>query len=98
MVRHERCRRRQRLRFDPPAGEEASSLGRLTILRARMNPDLGMGDVLLKKTGSGDLFMVFGERDLRRRRDRRRPSHGGMGTITVLVRAPARGCDRSCGE
>jgi adenine-specific DNA-methyltransferase len=50
--------------FDPLAGEEASSLGRLTILQARMNPDLAMGDELLKKTGSGNLFMVFGEPDI----------------------------------
>jgi hypothetical protein len=35
--------------FDPLAGEEASTLGRLTILQARMNPDLAMGDELLKK-------------------------------------------------
>ena len=50
--------------FDPLAGEEASTLGRLTILQARMSPDLAMGDVLLKKTGSGNLFMVFGEPDI----------------------------------
>ncbi|MEA2447709.1 MAG: adenine-specific DNA-methyltransferase, partial [Actinomycetota bacterium] len=50
--------------FDPLAGEEASSLGRLTILQARMNPDLAMGDELLKKTGTGNLFMVFGEPDI----------------------------------
>jgi adenine-specific DNA-methyltransferase len=50
--------------FDPLAGEEASSLGRLTILQARMNPDLAMGDELLKKTGSGNLFMIFGEPDI----------------------------------
>jgi adenine-specific DNA-methyltransferase len=50
--------------FDPLAGEEASTLGRLTILQARMNPDLAMGDELLKKTGSGNLFMVFGEPDI----------------------------------
>jgi adenine-specific DNA-methyltransferase len=49
--------------FDPLVGEEASSLGRLTILRARMNPDLAMGQDLLKKTGTGNLFMVFGEPD-----------------------------------
>ncbi len=30
--------------FDPLAGEEASTLGRLTILQAQMNPDLAMGD------------------------------------------------------
>ncbi|MFH1474533.1 MAG: site-specific DNA-methyltransferase, partial [Chloroflexota bacterium] len=50
--------------FDPLAGEEASTLGRLAILQARMNPDLAMGSDLLKKTGSGNLFMVFGEPDI----------------------------------
>jgi len=34
------------------------------VLLARMNPDLAMGDELLKKTGAGNLFMVFGEPDL----------------------------------
>ena len=29
-----------------------------------MNSDLAMGDVLLKKTGSANLFMVFGEPDV----------------------------------
>lgn len=37
--------------FDPLAGEETSTLGRLTILQARMNPDRAMGDELLKKPG-----------------------------------------------
>ncbi|MEK6815460.1 MAG: site-specific DNA-methyltransferase, partial [Nitrospirota bacterium] len=31
---------------------------------ARMNPDLAMGDELLKKTGAGNLFTVFGEPDV----------------------------------
>ena len=31
----------------------------------RMNPDLSMGDELLKKTGAGNLFMIFGEPDVR---------------------------------
>jgi adenine-specific DNA-methyltransferase len=30
-----------------------------------MNPDLSMGDELLKKTGAGNLFMVFGEPDIK---------------------------------
>jgi adenine-specific DNA-methyltransferase len=30
----------------------------------RMNPDLMMGDELLKKTGAGNLFTVFGEPDI----------------------------------
>jgi adenine-specific DNA-methyltransferase len=34
------------------------------VLPVRMNPDLSMGDELLKKTGAGNLFMVFGEPDL----------------------------------
>ena len=29
-----------------------------------MNPDLAMGDELMKKTGAGNLFMVFGEPDV----------------------------------
>ena len=29
-----------------------------------MNPDLAMGDELLKKTGSGTMFMVSGEPDI----------------------------------
>ena len=40
-------------------------LGKLTILPVRMNPDLAMGDELLKKTGAGNLFTVFGEPDAR---------------------------------
>jgi adenine-specific DNA-methyltransferase len=50
--------------FEARVGEEASHLGRLTILRAAMNPDLAMGGDLLKKTGSANLFMVFGEPDI----------------------------------
>ncbi len=39
------------------------SLGRLPVLLVRMNNDLVMGDDL-KKTGSGNLFTVFGEPDI----------------------------------
>ncbi|WZP01032.1 DNA methyltransferase [Isosphaeraceae bacterium EP7] len=39
--------------------------GKLAILPVRMNPDLAMGDELLKKTGAGNLFTVFGEPDLK---------------------------------
>jgi adenine-specific DNA-methyltransferase len=38
--------------------------GKVPILLVRMNSDLAMGDVLLKKTGSANLFMVFGEPDV----------------------------------
>jgi len=44
--------------------EEQKQFGKLPILLARMNPDLAMGDELLKKTGAGNLFTVFGEPDL----------------------------------
>jgi adenine-specific DNA-methyltransferase len=50
--------------FDPHVSEEAKRYGKLTVLTVRMNPDLSMGDDLLKKTGAGNLFMVFGEPDL----------------------------------
>jgi adenine-specific DNA-methyltransferase len=45
--------------------EESRDYGRLPVLLARMNPDLAMGDELLKKTGAGNLFMVFGEPDIK---------------------------------
>ncbi|MEK6301507.1 MAG: site-specific DNA-methyltransferase [Acidobacteriota bacterium] len=50
--------------FDPHVAEEVKRYGKLTVLPARMNPDLAMGDELLKKTGAGNLFMVFGEPDV----------------------------------
>jgi len=50
--------------FDPHVAEEAKRYGKLTVLPTRMNPDLAMGDELLKKTGAGNLFMVFGEPDV----------------------------------
>lgn len=50
--------------FDPHVSEEVKRYGRLQVLPAKMNPDLLMGDELLKKTGTGNLFMVFGEPDV----------------------------------
>ena len=43
---------------------ELSKLGSLPILKARMNPDLHMS-AELKNTGSGNLFIVFGEPDVK---------------------------------
>ena len=43
---------------------EFDKLGRIRILKARMNPDLHMGDDL-KSTGAGNLFVIFGEPDIR---------------------------------
>jgi adenine-specific DNA-methyltransferase len=48
--------------FDPLAGEEAREVGRLTVLQARISPDLLVGG--LKNTGAGNLFQVFGEPDI----------------------------------
>jgi adenine-specific DNA-methyltransferase len=50
--------------FDSYIAGEFKQLGSLTIIKASMNPDLSMGSDLLKKTGSGNLFMVFGEPDI----------------------------------
>ncbi len=50
--------------FDGYVAEESRQLGNLTILRATMNPDISLGEDLLKKTGAANLFMVFGEPDI----------------------------------
>jgi adenine-specific DNA-methyltransferase len=54
--------------FDPHVAQEANivetQMGKVKVLLVRMNPDLSMGDELLKKTGSGNLFTIFGEPDL----------------------------------
>src|SRR5271157_3686325 len=44
--------------FDPHVSEEAKRYGKLTVLPARMNPDLLIGDTL-KNTGAGNLFMIL---------------------------------------
>ncbi len=60
--------------FDPHVSEETKRFGNLQVLIARMNPDLSMGNELLKKTGAGNLFMVFGEPDI----DLNRSSDGNL--------------------
>ena len=50
--------------FDPHVSEEAKNYGKLTVLPTRMNPDLTMGEELLKKTSAANLFTVFGEPDI----------------------------------
>ena len=64
--------------FDPQAWAKAKeinpdvaerSIGRLRVLLVRANSDLSMGDELLKKTGAGNLFTVFGEPDIDIRTD-----------------------------
>ncbi|HEQ1971772.1 TPA: site-specific DNA-methyltransferase, partial [Pseudomonas aeruginosa] len=48
--------------FDAPASE-FSKLGRINVLKARMNADLHMAEDL-KNTGKGNLFVIFGEPDV----------------------------------
>ncbi|RMH24451.1 MAG: site-specific DNA-methyltransferase [Planctomycetota bacterium] len=42
---------------------EFNKLGRIPVLKARMNAELHMGDQL-KSTGAGNLFVIFGEPDI----------------------------------
>ncbi len=73
--------------FDPSAWQQSTEInsdlserkvGRMRVLLSKANPDLAMGDELLKKTGAGNLFMVFGEPDIDLRVD--------GGEVTVEVR------------
>ncbi len=68
--------------FDPHVWEEGKDVerqvGKMKVLLVRMNPDLAMGDELLKKTGAGNLFMVFGEPDIEYAKDK-----SGKYTVTV---------------
>ncbi len=65
--------------FDPHVPEEAKRYRKPTVLIAHMNPDLAMGEDLLKNTGVGNLFMVFGEPDLK-------VDHLSNGQMTVTIR------------
>jgi adenine-specific DNA-methyltransferase len=71
--------------FEPSVREQTAELtkeiklGKLAILPVRMNPDLAMGDELLKKTGAGNLFTVFGEPDVTVSPTRQR----GQFTVTI---------------
>jgi len=50
--------------FEASAFSEPSQINGLQIMKVKINPDLSMGD-LLKKTGSGNLFLAFGEPDIK---------------------------------
>ncbi len=82
------------------AGGTAMRFGKLTVLTARMNPDLAMAEELLKKTRSGNLFTVFGQPDIDiRPRDGRR-SRSASSPSRGACRGPRRrgrgaGCARS---
>ncbi|MGE6696351.1 site-specific DNA-methyltransferase [Hyphomonas sp. NPDC076900] len=60
---------------------EFDKLGRVPVLKARMNPDLHMGGDL-KSTGAGNLFVIFGEPDIKIEEV---DGPGGDGMIRVKV-------------
>jgi adenine-specific DNA-methyltransferase len=57
---------------------EMNKLGRIRVLKARMNADLHMAEDL-KNTGKGNLFVIFGEPDIE-------IQNASSGQITVKVR------------
>lgn len=50
--------------FDPYLTDDVKKYGRLTVLPVKLSPELLLGQDL-KATGAGNLFMVFGEPDIR---------------------------------
>ncbi len=60
---------------------EFNKLGRIPVLKARMNADLHMSDDL-KNTGKGNLFVIFGEPDI----DLLREKGGSSGTEQFRVK------------
>lgn len=50
--------------FEASALAEPAEVDGLRVMKVKINPDLTMGD-LLKKTGCGNLFMAFGEPDIK---------------------------------
>lgn len=66
---------------------EFNNLGRIPVLKARMNADLHMGEAL-KTTGKGNLFVVFGEPDITLL-----PETDAAGQETGMVRVRINGVD-----
>ena len=60
---------------------EFNKLGRIPVLKARMNADLHMADDL-KNTGKGNLFVIFGEPDI----DLLTEKDGNSGTEQIRVK------------
>ncbi len=63
--------------FDASAHSIGNEIDGLQIMKVKINPDLSMGD-LLKKTGSGNLFLAFGEPEVKVTKD------GDTVTVEVL--------------
>jgi hypothetical protein len=92
--------------FEPSVHEQTAELtkeikfGKLAVLPVRMNPDLAMGDELLKKTGAGNLFTVLGEPDVTitkgpASRERERPEQWVVTIRGVDVFDPTTGAVRT---
>ncbi len=80
--------------FDPQVGETTMNLGRLVVLKARMNQELHAADAF--KAGGGNLFVVFGEPDIALDRDT-----AGQCTVRLLgvdIFDPTTGEVRSSGR
>jgi adenine-specific DNA-methyltransferase len=54
--------------FDASAHSIGNEIEGLQVMKVKINPDLSMGD-LLKKTGSGNLFLAFGEPEVKVTKD-----------------------------
>ena len=81
--------------FAPEVDDSRLNFGALTVLKARMNQDLRMGD-RLKATGAGNLFVVFGEPDIAVE-----DAEGGMIRLRILgvdIFDPASGEVRSSAD
>ncbi len=68
---------------------EFESLGRVPVLKARMNADLHMAGEL-KNTGNGNLFVIFGEPDIDIWRPTTTRSRCGSTAWTYSIPTPAR--------
>jgi adenine-specific DNA-methyltransferase len=59
--------------------QDERKYGKLPVLLVRINADLSLGEPFLKRTGAGNLFMVFGEPDVELRKD-------GDGKLVVEIK------------
>lgn len=80
--------------FDASASTEPSEVNGMRVMKVKINPDLSMGD-LLKKTQAANLFMAFGEPDIRVKTT---PEGVVIEIVGVDVYDPVKGEIRSSGS
>jgi adenine-specific DNA-methyltransferase len=80
--------------FDASAASVSQEVDGLRVMKVKINPDLSMGD-LLKKTGSGNLFMAFGEPEIKVRKTKEGIT---VEIVGVDVYDPVKGEIRSSGS